>query len=134
MNRHERRKQKKEGGNISSLKNELLKAIQFHINKDFKNAELLYQQIISREPDNYDALRHLGILKQDIGNYEEAYNHYLKCVKLRPNGFEALNNLGAIHIRNKNYPFAQKCFEKANSINKNYVPVINNLKPSFPNW
>ena len=131
MNRHERRKQKKEKGNISSLQNELLKAIQLHVNKDFRNAELLYQQIIAKEPDNYDALRHMGILKQDIGNYEEAYNHYLKCVKLRPNGFEALNNLGAIHIRNKNYPFAQKCFEKANSINKNYVPVINNLASLF---
>ena len=131
MNRHERRKQKKEKGNISALQNELLKAIQLHVNKDFRNAELLYQQIIAKEPDNYDALRHMGILKQDIGNYEEAYNHYLKCVKLRPNGFEALNNLGAIHIRNKNYPFAQKCFEKANSINKNYVPVINNLASLF---
>jgi Flp pilus assembly protein TadD len=131
MNRHERRKQKKERGNVSALQNELLKAIQFHVNKDFNNAELLYQQIISKEPDNYDALRHLGILKQDIGNYEEAYNHYLKCIKLRPNGFEALNNLGAIHVRNKNYPFAQKCFEKANAINQNYVPVINNLASLF---
>ena len=131
MNRHERRKQKKERGNVSALQNELLKAIQFHVNKDFKNAELLYQQIISKEPQNYDALRHLGILKQDIGNYEEAYNHYLKCIKLRPNGFEALNNLGAIHVRNKNYPFAQKCFEKANAINQNYVPVINNLASLF---
>jgi Flp pilus assembly protein TadD len=131
MNRHERRKQKKERGNVSALQNELLKAIQFHVNKDFKNAELIYQQIISQEPDNYDALRHLGILKQDIGNYEEAYNYYLKCIKLRPNGFEALNNLGAIHVRNKNYPFAQKCFEKANAISKNYVPVINNLASLF---
>ena len=52
-----------------------------------------YQQIIAKEPDNYDALRHMGIPKQDIGNYEEAYNHYLN-VKLRPNGFEALNILG----------------------------------------
>ena len=63
MNRHERRKQKKERGNISALQNELLKAIQFHVNKDFKNAEL-YQQIISKEPDNYDALRHLGSLNK----------------------------------------------------------------------
>ena len=66
MNRHERRKQKKERGNVSALQNELLKAIQFHVNKDFKNAELLYQQIISKEPDNYDALRHLGIYKNLI--------------------------------------------------------------------
>ena len=131
MNRHERRKKKKESGVTSALQNELLKAIQFHINKDFVNAEILYNEIVSKEPDNYDALRHLGILKQDLGDYEEAYNYFLKCINIRPNGFEALNNLGAIHVRNKNYPFAQKCFEKANSINKNYVPVINNLASLF---
>ena len=51
MNRHERRKQKKEKGNISALQNELLKAIQLHVNKDFRNAELLYQQIIAKEPE-----------------------------------------------------------------------------------
>ena len=131
MNRHERRKQKKVNSGVSSLQNELITAIQLHTKRDFKNAETLYKQIVLKEPNNYDAIRHLGILKQDIGNYEEAYNHYLKCIKLRPNGFEALNNLGAIHVRNKNYPLAQKCFEKANSINKNYVPVINNLASLF---
>ncbi len=131
MNRHERRKQKKEGLNTSALQGELLKAIQFHINRDFNNAETLYQSIISREPNNYDALRHIGILKQDLGNYEDAYNYYIRCIKIRPNGFEALNNLGAIHVRNKNYPLAQKCFEKAISINKDYVPVINNLASLF---
>ena len=131
MNRHERRKQKKESSNASILKQELLKAIHFHMNKDFINAEHLYKQIILKEPNNYDALRHIGILKEDLGNYEEAYNYYLKCIKLRPNGFEALNNLGSIHVRNKNYQFAQKCFEKSYTINNNYVPVINNLAGLF---
>ena len=131
MNRHERRKQKKEGLNASALQGELLKAIQFHMNRNFNNAETLYQSIITREPNNYDALRHIGILKQDLGNYEDAYNYYIRCIKIRPNGFEALNNLGAIHVRNKNYTLAQKCFEKANSINKDYVPAINNLASLF---
>ena len=127
MNRHERRKQKKINNSISSLQNELLKAIQLHTKKDFENAEILYKQIILREPNNYDALRHLGILKQDLGNYEAAYENYLKCIKVKPNGFEALNNLGAVHVRNKNYQLALKCFNRAYEFNQNYVPTINNL-------
>ena len=127
MNRHERRKQKKINSGISNLQNELLKAIQVHTKKDFKNAEILYKQIILKEPNNYDALRHLGILKQDLGNYEEAYENYLKCIKVKPDGFEALNNLGAVHVRNKNYQLALKCFNRAFEINQNYVPTINNL-------
>ena len=131
MNRHERRKLKKNRVNMSALHEELLKAIQLHMSKDYVNAEALYKKIILQEPGNYDAVRHLGILKEDHGNYEEAYNHYLKCINLRPNGFEALNNLGAIHVRNKSYQFAQKCFEKAYAIKNNYLPVINNLAALF---
>ena len=127
MNRHERRKQKKINSSVSNLQNELLRAIQLHTKRDFENAETLYKQIILKEPNNYDALRHLGILKQDLGNYEEAYENYLKCIKVKPNGFEALNNLGAVHVRNKNYQLALKCFGRAYEINENYVPTINNL-------
>ena len=75
MNRHERRKQKKINSSVSNLQNELLRAIQLHTKRDFENAETLYGQIILKEPNNYDAISHLGILKQDIGNYEEAYSH-----------------------------------------------------------
>ena len=127
MNRHERRKQKKINNFTSNLHNELLKAIQLHTSKEYKNAENLYKQIIVKEPNNYDALRHLGILHQDLGNYEEAYNNYLKCITIKPNGFEALNNLGAVHVRNKNYQLALKCFNRSYEVNQNYVPTINNL-------
>ncbi len=127
MNRHERRKQKKININNNSSQNELLKAIQFHFKKDFVNAETLYKKVITLDPNNYDAIRHLGILKQDQGNYEEAYNNYLMCIKIKPNGFEALNNLGGVHVRNKNYQLALKCFNRSYEINQSYVPTINNL-------
>ena len=76
MNRHERRKQKKISGSVSNLHNELVKAIRAHTQKDFTSAEVMYKKIILKEPNNYDALRHLGILKQDLGNYEEAYENF----------------------------------------------------------
>ena len=127
MNRHERRKQKKVVTGVSAGQNELLKAIQLHTQKDLNRAEILYKNIILRDPKNYDAIRHLGILRQDLGDYEGAYENYLKCIKIRPDGYEALNNLGAVHIRNKNYQLALKCFKRAFEIKENYVPTINNL-------
>ena len=127
MNRHERRKQKKVVTGVSAGQNELLKAIQLHTQKDLNRAEILYKNIILNDPKNYDAIRHLGILRQDLGDYEGAYENYLKCIKIRPDGYEALNNLGAVHIRNKNYQLALKCFKRAFEIKENYVPTINNL-------
>ena len=127
MNRHLRRKQKKEGNKKNNIQSKLIEAINFHSNKHFEKAERIYKQLNESSPDNYDVLRHLGILNQDLGRLEEAYNFFQEAIKVKPDGFEALNNLGTIHVLNKNQNLALKCFEKSNNINPNYVPTINNL-------
>ena len=35
-------------------------------------------------------LRHLGILYQDLEQYEKAYNYFLQALKVNPKGFQAL--------------------------------------------
>lgn len=127
MNRHERRKQKKANASNLSTQNDLIKAINLHTNKNYEDANIMYKKIISKDPQNYEAIRHLGILNQDIGNYEEAYNLFFRSLEVRPNGFESLNNIGTIHTRNKNYQLALNCLRKSYQINPQYVPTINNL-------
>ena len=127
MNRHLRRKQLKENKKNSIDKDELLKAIKLHSQKKFDLAEKIYLNLNKSHPGNYDVLRHLGILNQDLGKLENAYNFYQEAIKINERGFEALNNLGAIHVLNKNHDLALRCFEKSISINPNYVPTINNL-------
>ncbi len=127
MNRHLRRKQKKQQAKNTNINNKLLEAINFHSNKQFDLAEKLYKELQNLNPNNYDVLRHLGILNQDLGKLEEAYNFFQEAIKVKSDGFEALNNLGTVHILNKNQNLALKCFEKSISINPNYVPTINNL-------
>ena len=127
MNRHQRRKeQKKQNKNLSS-QNLLLNAIDLHSKKKFEEAEKIYMKLNDSDPNNYDVLRHLGILFQDRGKYEKAYDFYLKAIDSKANGFEAISNLGTVHLVNKNSDLAIKCFEKALSINSNYIPAINNL-------
>ena len=127
MNRHLRRKQKKEGNKKNNIQNKLIEAIKIHSNKHFEKAEKIYKQLNQLSPNNYDVLRHLGILNQDLGRLEEAYNFFQEAIKVKPDGFEALNNLGTIHVLNKNQNLALKCFERSININPNYVPTINNL-------
>lgn len=127
MNRHQRRKDKKQQSKNFSFQNLLLNAIDLHSKKQFKEAEKIYMKLNASIPNNYDVLRHLGILFQDQGEYEKAYNFYMKAIESRPNGFEAISNLGTIHLANKNSDLAMKCFEKSLSINPQYIPAINNL-------
>ena len=107
MNRHQRRKDKKQQSKNFSFQNLLLNAIDLHSKKQFKEAEKIYMKLNASIPNNYDVLRHLGILFQDQGEYEKAYNFYMKAIESRPNGFEAISNLGTIHLANKNIP----CFK-----------------------
>jgi Tfp pilus assembly protein PilF len=69
----------------------------------------------------------LGILYQDLEQYEKAYNYFLQALKVNPKGFQALSNLATIHMENKNYELAHKCLSQSFKINSNYVPTINNL-------
>ena len=127
MNRHERRKQKKNIRLNQAINQDLLHGIKLHTNKKYKEAETLYNKVLITEPKNYEALRHLGILNQDLERYENAYNYFLQALKINPNGFQALSNLATIHMENKNYELAYKCLKQSFKINPNYVPTINNL-------
>ena len=127
MNRHERRRQKKNNKLNQTVNQDLLEAIKLHTNKNYVKAETLYNQVLSNEPTNYEAIRHLGILYQDLEQYEKAYNYFLQALKVNPKGFQALSNLATIHMENKNYELAHKCLSQSFKINSNYVPTINNL-------
>tara|TARA_B100001057_G_scaffold68898_1_gene62676 strand:- start:2764 stop:4467 length:1704 start_codon:yes stop_codon:yes gene_type:complete len=127
MNRQLRRKQQKENNKKGNIKNKLLKGIEFHSNKNFAEAERIYFELNNTYPNNYDVIRHIGILFQDTGKLEMAYNFFQQAIKINNKGYEALNNLGAIHVLNKNQNLALKCFEKSIQIQANYVPAINNI-------
>tara|TARA_Y100000992_G_C21270053_1_gene496184 strand:+ start:1165 stop:2874 length:1710 start_codon:yes stop_codon:yes gene_type:complete len=127
MNRHERRRQKKNNKLRPTVNSDLVAGIREHTKKNFKEAEDLYNKVLSFEPNNYEAIRHLGILKQDLKEYENAYNYFIKAIQINPNGFQALSNLATIHMQNKNYELASKCLKKSFEINSTYIPTINNL-------
>ena len=109
MNRHERRRQKKTNKLNQTVNQDLLEGIKLHTNKNYVKAEALYNKVLSSEPTNYEAIRHLGILYQDLEQYEKAYNYFLQALKVNPKGFQALSNLATIHMENKNYELAHKC-------------------------
>jgi len=127
VNRHQRRKENKRQSKTALIQAELIQAIKVHSSGNFLLAKDMYLKLYAKNNLNYDLIRHLGILYQDLKDNEKAYNFFLKAIELNPNGYEAYNNLGAIHVLNKNQSLALKCFEKSNTINPNYVPTINNL-------
>ena len=126
MNRKERRKQKKNSYQ-NQVNNNLLEAIKLHTDKDFENAENLYLKIIKSDKNNYQALRHLGILYNDIKKYDKAIQYLTDAIEIAPSIPDAHNNLGLVYFVSDNLVSAKKSFEKSFLLNNNYLPALNNL-------
>ena len=131
MNRRERKSQKNNFSLSIANQNLLVQAINFHASKDYIAAEKIYRKLLINNSKNYDVVRHLGILNQDLGRLEVAFNYFMKALKINPDGFEVLNNIGVIHQTNKNYRMALNCFNRSIAIKPDYVPTINNLANHF---
>ena len=70
MNRQERRRIQKQNKNQTNPRNLLIKAINLHSNKQFEEASKIYNSLYEKFPKDYDLIRHMGILEQDLQNYD----------------------------------------------------------------
>ncbi len=117
--------------NNNNLQNKILNllkdGIANHSNKKFLQAKKNYEKVLKLDHNNYDALRHLGILNLDQNRLEIAEKFFKKSIKVRPDLPEAYNNMGSIHFRNKKYEQAAEAYNNCLKINPNYLPAINNV-------
>ena len=134
MNRHQRRKQKKEQQVNQPFQQELINIIKIHSSKDYDLAEKEYNKLLQKIPNDYETVRHLGILYFDTNKLEQAYNCFQKAIKINPSRCEAYNNLGFIHIKNGNLELAETCLKKSYEINPKYIPTLNNLVGLYINY
>ena len=134
MNRHQRRRQQKEQRIVQPFHQELLEIINIHSSKNYTIAEEKYKKLLNKIPNDYETVRHLGILYFDTQRMEDAYNCFQTAIKVNPKRCEAYNNLGFIHIKNGNLELAEKCLIKSYEINPKYIPTLNNLVGLYINF
>lgn len=127
MNRKERRKNKKLVSQNINDDQELLTSIQLHTQKQYDKAEEIYLRVISKDPKNYQALRHLGILYHDKKQYDQAISYLDKAILINSLLPDAHNNLGLVYFVNDKLELAKKSFEQSFLLNNSYLPAVNNL-------
>lgn len=98
FSRRQRLKTKKSTapGAASFQKKTLQEALTLHQTGRLPQAEALYRQILSSEPDNPDALHYLGLLAHQVGKSASGVDLIKSALQYRPDYTEALVNLGAI--------------------------------------
>lgn len=77
------------------------------------NAETMYTDIISKNPDAWQAYNNLGFIYSEKNRDNEALALFDKAIELRPDYAKAHFNRGVIHYRNDNYDKALSDFTDA---------------------
>jgi predicted O-linked N-acetylglucosamine transferase (SPINDLY family) len=97
-------------------------------------AEKLCRQVLSREPNNVDALNVLGGCLYQTGKLNEAIEVYQRIAALNPSLPEAHNNLGGCLQRNGRMVDAIAAFKTAIRLKGDFPVAKSNLAGAYFEW
>ena len=93
----------------------------------FAEAQFICNQVLTFQPDNFDALNLLGISQIDSGDKEAAEATLRKALTIEPRSAEAHCNYGVALFELKRFEDARAAYEKAVQLKPRYSTALNNL-------
>lgn len=66
----------------------------YHRNQDYSSALVMWQDTVTKRPENSRAHNNLGMAVHQAGRLEEALMHYREAIRISPEHIQAHNNLG----------------------------------------
>jgi len=105
---------------------QLQQAIAHHQRGHLAEAEQLYQAILSRDPNNFDALQLLGLIASQCGAYNAAIDLIGRALAIKPIHAVAQHNRGVAFMGLGRLDEALGCLEKAVAIRPDYADALLN--------
>lgn len=129
MNRHERRKQKKQSGQVShdQMHATFARAVEKHRSGDLSGAEELYRRVLTGSPESPEPWNFLGAIAIARGDMAKAEQRYGKAIALRPDWPEALNGHGNALFALARFEEAERDLRRASELDAGYHPAWNSL-------
>lgn len=104
----------------------LTQAVALHQNGQTAEAEALYRRILQIEPDHFDALHLLGLLKHQQNRQAEALELISSALRANPNVAEAFSNYGVVLSRLERHREAVASYDEAIALKPDYADALNN--------
>lgn len=101
-------------------------AVRLHREGQLNQAANLYTAILATQPNNFDALHLLGVLRYRQYRFIEALHYIDAALKLRPTHVAGLSNLGLVQAGMGNHEKALASYDKALGFEPDYVEALNN--------
>jgi len=102
-------------------------AVQNHKKNNLQVAENLYNETLKTNPNYAGAHNNLGIVLNELGEYQKAMSSYEKAIQINPNHVDAHNNLGLAFYKLREFQKAISCHKKAIQLDPNNLNSHNNL-------
>src|SRR5690348_5896888 len=71
-------------------------ALRLHQAGDLHGAELLYREVLARDPNHADACNNLGLIAQDVGQHSAAWQLVQRAIALDPRNAGYLFNAARV--------------------------------------
>ncbi|MEM9396682.1 MAG: sulfotransferase [Pseudomonadota bacterium] len=92
---------------------EIAEAMDLVNQRQFKQAEAIYRNILRKNPNDVDALRLLGVSRVKREHFDEAAACFRRAVELAPDFWKAWINLGAALSEQQKFEEAEEAYLKA---------------------
>ena len=96
-------------------------------NRDYRTEFVVWNDVVTKWPDNARAQVRLGILLFEAGRVDEAIVHYRRALQAEPHNPDVLNSLGHALFEQRRLPEAIDCYERALQARPDFPEVHNNL-------
>lgn len=94
-------------------------------------AQTIYEEILAKDPNNFEALEFLGIIFYQKKEYEKSLKYINKSISINPENFRAYNNRGNIFIELRQYDIAIENYKNAIKIKPDYAGAFYNLGMAY---
>jgi predicted O-linked N-acetylglucosamine transferase (SPINDLY family) len=102
------------------------KAYSFHQQGDLVNAQILYKQVLSIDPNHFEALNLLGVIEAKNKNTQAAISLLEKAIAVQPNNAVSYYNYGLLLKDVGQLAEADRSYSKAISLNPNFAEAYFN--------
>jgi len=108
------------------IADEFERALALHRKGCLAEAELLYRDILNKDPRHFDALQLLGAIDLQQGRDQEAQLRIRKALEINPRSDSAHTNLGYIQVKLKRFEEALASCDKALAIKPDHAEALCN--------
>jgi tetratricopeptide (TPR) repeat protein len=110
-----------------TIQDRLQHGVALHQKSQYDAAREVYNDVLSSDPNNADAIHLLGVLDMQAGENELALERLLRAVELQPQSVPILANLGAAQRRVGKLDDALSTYRRAIQLDPNHAECYHNM-------